>query len=157
TTSLFAFSHTLVWILALQANTAAADSDTSSRTRTFSFTYAATVTGLAPNKTASVWLPFPPSNEEQQVKVVAKQLPVKEQLGREKKYGNEVVFFQSKPKADGSLAFSITYRVKRREVRADLDKAGEETEARSLFLRPDALVPITGKPLELIKGTKVPG
>jgi transglutaminase-like putative cysteine protease len=51
----------------------------------------------------------------------------------------------------------MKYRIKRREVKGAASKAPEETaEQIERFLRPDALVPITGKPLDLIKDKKLP-
>jgi len=43
------------------------------RTREFLFTYGATVTGLKPGQTARVWVPVPPSNEDQRVRMVPRE------------------------------------------------------------------------------------
>jgi len=45
------------------------------RTREFLFTYGATVTGLKPGQTARVWVPVPPSNEDQRVRMVPREQP----------------------------------------------------------------------------------
>src|SRR6266849_2503184 len=45
------------------------------KTRTFRFTYRATVVDLAPGKVARIWLPVPTSNEDQDIQLIAKQLP----------------------------------------------------------------------------------
>src|SRR5262249_1796265 len=45
------------------------------RTREFLFTYGATVTGLRPGQTARVWVPVPPSNEDQRVRRVPHEQP----------------------------------------------------------------------------------
>src|SRR5690348_5454792 len=45
------------------------------KSREFRFAYQATVTGLAKGQMARIWLPVPPSNEEQQVKIVEQRLP----------------------------------------------------------------------------------
>jgi len=43
------------------------------RTREFLFTYAATVTSHQPGQAARIWVPVPPSNEGQQVRVVRRE------------------------------------------------------------------------------------
>jgi uncharacterized protein (TIGR03000 family) len=45
------------------------------RAREFLFTYAATVTGLQPGQAARIWVPVPPSNEDQRVRVVPRAQP----------------------------------------------------------------------------------
>jgi uncharacterized protein (TIGR03000 family) len=45
------------------------------RTREFLFTYGATVTGLKPGQTARIWVPVPPSNEDQRVRMVPRAQP----------------------------------------------------------------------------------
>jgi uncharacterized protein (TIGR03000 family) len=45
------------------------------RSREFLFTYGATVTGLKPGQAARVWLPVPPSNEDQRVRRGPRELP----------------------------------------------------------------------------------
>lgn len=124
--------------------------------RTFLFTYAGSVTSVPPGKAVSVWLPVPPANEDQEVKTQSSALPAKDKVEREKKYGNEVLFFRSKPDAQGTVSFSVTYRVTRREVRSELERTSDDSDQLSPFLKPDALVPIAGKPLDLLKGKAVP-
>jgi uncharacterized protein (TIGR03000 family) len=45
------------------------------RTREFLFTYGATVTGLRPGQTARIWVPVPPSNEDQRARMVPREQP----------------------------------------------------------------------------------
>lgn len=128
------------------------------KSRRFTFTYAATVEGLSAGQVARVWLPVPPSNDEQQVERKSSQLPAKFQQGVEKKYGNEVLYLEIAAPVAGRLPISITYDVTRREVKR-LDKPGRPPAPltnmeRALLLAPDRLGPITGKPLELIKDLK---
>src|SRR5262245_1803761 len=47
---------------------AAGDQPEAPRVRTFQFTYAATITGMKPGQDARVWLPVPPSDDDQEVK-----------------------------------------------------------------------------------------
>jgi transglutaminase-like putative cysteine protease len=129
------------------------------RTRTFLFTYSATVTGLSPGQVARIWLPVPTSSEDQDVKIVSKNLPadvVKDRFGREPRFGNEMLYVEARAGEDGTIPVKLTYRVTRREVKADLDKEVADSPMLSLFLQPDRKVPVGGKPLELLKDKKLP-
>jgi transglutaminase-like putative cysteine protease len=125
------------------------------RSRTLRFTYSATITSLEPGTKARIWLPIPPSNEEQDVEIEGKDLPAEGKIGRDGQYGNEVLFVEAPAGKDGSIPLKITYRVTRREVRGE-DKATEDEKQLARFLKADALVPVGGKSLELVKDKKVP-
>src|SRR5947209_18946287 len=56
-------------LLALVTAAAAFGADESPRSRTFRFTYATTITDLPTDTTARVWLPVPPSNDEQRSRI----------------------------------------------------------------------------------------
>lgn len=131
-----------------------ADGETAPKTRDFLFTYSATVTGLAPGTTVRVWLPVPSSSEDQEVSIVKRDLPAEDKIEKDAKYGNQILFVEAKADADGKVPLSVTYRVKRREVR--FDPKAMNAEAAELFLKPDAKVPIGGKSLMLIQDKKVP-
>jgi transglutaminase-like putative cysteine protease len=125
--------------------------------RTFQFTYAARVQGLAAGQPARVWLPVPPSNDDQEVTIAEKDLPAPGRIGREPQYGNEVLFFEAKANEAGEVPLRIVYRVTRREVAAGSPEAVKESaEQIDRLLRPDRRVPIAGKPLELLEGKDVP-
>jgi transglutaminase-like putative cysteine protease len=145
-----------VWTLL--ALTARGDDKTpaSAKTRSFRITYAATVTDLSPGKVARIWLPVPPSNREQDVELVAKHLPAEGRIKREPKFGNDILYLEAQADADGKLPLSLTYRVTRREVHGKPKTPAKHEEPLDLFLQADANVPISGKPLELIKDKKLP-
>jgi transglutaminase-like putative cysteine protease len=126
------------------------------KTRTFLFTYAATATGLAPNKVTRIWLPVPSTTEDQEVHFVAKRLPVEGKISREPKFKNEILYVEAPADADGKVSLEVTYRIMRREVKGDRQKPANNSEQVALFLKPDAKVPIGGKPLELIKDKVLP-
>src|SRR5262245_34352842 len=126
------------------------------RSRKFEFTYATTVTGLPPGKVARIWLPVPPTNDEQQVKMIAKDLPEKHKISREPKHGNDILYVEARAGEDGTVSLSVTYRVLRREVKADLKEHDDTAAEFARFLAPDAKVPVGGKPLELVKDKKIP-
>jgi transglutaminase-like putative cysteine protease len=124
------------------------------KTRSFLFSYSATITGLEPGTKARIWLPYPPSNQDQDVSVESKDLPGKEKIGKETKYGNEILYVEGTANKDGDIPLTIVYRVTRREVHGETAK-NEKTDL-AKFLKPDAKVPIDGKPLELLKDRKLP-
>ncbi len=124
------------------------------RTRTFQFTYAATVTGLKPDEVERVWLPAPHTTDEQEVTLVA--APKDAKLHTEKKHGNTMYYVEAKADADGKVPLEMTFLVKRKEVKGEAKLSDEEAARLADFLKPDAKVPIDGKPLDLIKDKKLP-
>jgi len=125
------------------------------KSRTFRLTYAGTITGLEPGKVVSVWLPVPQSSEDQDV-VIEKRFPQGVTETREPLYGNKMFYFEARAREDGTIPYEVVSRVTRREVRGATDMKGGNHERVSRFLQPDELVPVGGKPLELIKGKKLP-
>jgi transglutaminase-like putative cysteine protease len=126
------------------------------KSRSFRFTYRATVTELPPGKLARIWLPIPPSNEDQTVQIVSKHLPAEGQIAREPKFGNQILYVEAKAGADGTIPLEITYQLTRREVRSDRKTPSKVPEQLALDLEPNAKVPISGKPLELLKDKALP-
>jgi len=125
------------------------------KSRTFEFTYAATVTGLKPQQTARIWLPVPPNNDEQKIEIVTPLAGAK--LTKEKFYGNRLYYLEAKAGADGKIPLTMTFKVTRKEVRSLTTKdSGGDAARIKRFLQPDKLVPITGKPLELLQGQQLP-
>jgi transglutaminase-like putative cysteine protease len=125
------------------------------RSRTFLFTYSAAVTNLEPGTKARIWLPIPPSNAEQDLKIEDKNLPAEAKIGKDGQYGNEILYLEAAAGKDGSIPLKISYRVTRREVRGE-DKPTEDEKQLARYLQADALVPVGGKSLELIKDRNVP-
>jgi transglutaminase-like putative cysteine protease len=147
----------IVLPLAVLSAPAAAEPAAPPKKRTFQFTYAGTVTDLKPGQTVRVWLPVPPSNDDQDVTILKEEAPAAARIEREPVYGNRILFFQSLADAEGKVPFKVVYRVTRREVRGEASKETQEDMARlARLLKPDAKVPIDGKPLELLKDRPVP-
>jgi transglutaminase-like putative cysteine protease len=133
------------------------DKSMSPRVRLFQFTYAATIAGLEPAQRARIWLPVPPSNDDQQVEIVRKDLPVEGRIGTEKTYGNRVLYLEAKANDAGEIPLRLDYRVRRRELtRRKPSPSDEGARELALLLQPNRLVPIAGKPLELLRGKQVP-
>jgi len=133
-----------------------AGKSTAPKTRTFDFTYSAVVTGMTSGKTARIWLPVPPTNEDQQAKVISKNLPGKEQMSSEPKFANQMIYVQGKADDKGTIPLSVTFRVTRKEVRGDFQKHADDMEVLDLFLKSDKKVPVGGKSLSLIRDRDIP-
>ncbi len=135
------------------------DASTRVPPRTFTLTYATRITGLTPGKVARIWLPIATSSPDQKVEVVARKVPQFERasMGREPEYGNEIYFLEAKADNKGEIAVQIKYKVTRFEVRGNQGKTSAEAKSvLERFLKPDTLVPIDGKPLELLKDQALP-
>jgi uncharacterized protein (TIGR03000 family) len=136
------------------------------KSRTFLFTYGGAVKDLKPGEQAKIWLPVPVDTAEQTIAIDKKELPGKEQIGKEPQYGNTMLYVEGKANDKGEIPFKVVYKVTRHEVKTDV-KANlvlkpKEPEAKiTRFLQPDAMVPVEGKPLDLLKdnlkGKKLPG
>jgi transglutaminase-like putative cysteine protease len=141
------------FFLTIAAMAMAANADQPAE-RNFAFTYGATVVGLDPGARARIWLPVPPTNEDQEAALVTQNLPPRFVLGTEPKYGNLILYTEPQVDGDGTVQVSVTYQIRRREVQVS-PEAGDASRA-ELFLQPDAKVPIGGKPLTLLAGHDLP-
>lgn len=125
--------------------------------RTFAFTYAATVADLKPGQVARIWLPVPASSAEQEIEIVKKDLPSEGRIETSRPDGNRMLYLEAKANAKGEIPIALTYRVKRRELTRDKPlKGSEDAEQLARLRKANRLVPITGKPLELLKGKPIP-
>src|SRR5262245_18504096 len=115
---------------------AAADGDL--HQRRFRLTYSVTITALAPLQRASAWMPVPPNNGQQRVHAVAQKLPGPSQLGREAKYGNDILYFEAAADAAGKISAGTTYEVVRSEARGATSTMMSDDPLAVLFLKPDA-------------------
>ena len=134
--------------------------DAPARTRAFEFTYAATITGLQAKKKAKIWVPIATSSEAQDVQLLSSEVrggagAVKGTIATGKQYGNRFFFAQTTPNDQGKIALKFVYKVKRREVKGQT-AVKEDAAGLARLLQPDTLVPITGKPLELIEDRELP-
>lgn len=137
-------------------------SSLSGKKRTFLFTYAGAVKELKPGQDVNVWLPVAASTPEQEASIVSQELPGKATVGKDKEYGNAMLHFHAKANEAGQVPFKVVYKVTRHEVKTDAVanvtvKPRESEELITRFLKPDAKVPTSGKPLNLIKGRTLPG
>jgi transglutaminase-like putative cysteine protease len=103
-----------------------------------------------------VWLPCPSSSDYQEIKRHPATAPAEISEHHEPRYGNRLLFFQTRVPAAGEFTVNVPYEVVRREVRRDphnrQDGGEEKLDAveRALYLRADRLVPTNGQPLQLL-------
>jgi transglutaminase-like putative cysteine protease len=131
--------------------------------RTFQFNYAATLKEVPEGAKVRVWLPVPPANDAQAVKALEAKLPAKGETTTEPKYGNKILYFQTTGPADGNISFQAPYLITRKEVHGlpgtsrTSPAAKLSPEQRKFYLTADKLVPVGGKPAELLKELKLEG
>jgi transglutaminase-like putative cysteine protease len=139
---------------------ATAQEKSAPKSRSFLFTYGGTIKELKPGQTVNVWLPVAVDGPEQSVKIQSKNLPGDPTIQAEKQYGNTSLSFQAKANDKGEVPFEVIYNVMRKEVKTDLAAGAvlklAPSENLTRFLQPDAKVPISGKPLEILKDQKLP-
>jgi uncharacterized protein (TIGR03000 family) len=128
--------------------------------RTFLFTYAGAVKNLQPGQEASIWLPVARSGPEQTATIITQNLPTNGKTYMEKQYGNTSLYFEARANDQGIIPFEVVYKVTRKEVVTSVKANGSlkpsAKENLTRFLQPDVKVPVDGKPLELLKGAKIP-
>lgn len=115
--------------------------------RTFEFTYVAELDVPEGSGRVQMWLPYPGSDDYQDVRLVSIKSPVPTKLYQEYTYRNSMLFL-STPAADiDELRVEMTFRVTRREhAESDFvsleDPDGWIDSSASRWLRPDRLVPL---------------
>jgi transglutaminase-like putative cysteine protease len=102
----------------------------------------------------------PQSNDHQKVKLLQASLPAEGKTTVEPKYGNKILYFETKAPSTGSLSFTTPYLVKRSEVRGRPGAVDGRTKLtdrqRKLFLSANEKVPLAGKPLTLLADVALP-
>lgn len=131
------------------------------KSRQFTFHYRFKVKDLKPVDDAEqnlvrVWLPSASASDEQDVRRLDVTAPGELSENADAHFGNRILFFESKIPESGEFTVDIPYEVTRREVlrgpsgqTLPIADPLDETR-REFFLRADAMVPTSGKPLRLL-------
>ena len=135
--------------------------------RHFTFHYEFTVRAVDHGKPLRVWIPLAHSNPYQTVHVTSKKgdLPLKQT--KEPRFGNTMLYAETRSASQSDYTFAVDYDVIRREHVALTDEDRREAEAgttvagnatlkqasMSVYLSPDRLVPTTGLPAEIAAKT----
>lgn len=142
-------------------NDTAPEAAPSLKSRSFTFHYRFKVKDLKPtddaaNSVVRVWLPSASASDEQNVKRLDATAPGEISENTDDQFGNRILFFETKIPESGEFSVDVPYEITRREVLRGpslaADPAAEKLDEkrRKLFLRADAMVPTTGKPLKLL-------
>ena len=132
------------------------------KSRSFHFTYAGKVTDLKPGQEAKVWLPLPTTTPEQTVALEETKLPAPTfETNRDPLYRNAMLHFAAKADERGEIPFSYTALATRNEVKTDFRanrvvKAEEAPGLLDRYRKADGMVPVGGKPMELLKDKTLP-
>jgi transglutaminase-like putative cysteine protease len=134
------------------ALTTSADDKSSTDSRTFELRYAAKIEGITAGMEYRLWAPIAPSNDDQTVTIISRDLPPGWRTTHEAKYGNELLYLAGKTPDDKPLEFAVTYKVRRKELRGEQPSSDDAAK----FLKPDARVPVGGKSLTLLRDKDLP-
>ena len=143
------FASLLVLVLAVHCLASAQAS------RHFTFHYAFTVKDVPAGEQVRIWFPAAHSDEYQQVRVVSAKGDLALRKTHESRFGNDIYFAEASKAKGGELHFEVVYDVVRHEhltlgiARPRLENASLNKKDNVLYLSPDKLVPITGRPAEL--------
>ncbi|MEE2642107.1 MAG: transglutaminase domain-containing protein [Planctomycetota bacterium] len=118
------------------------------RHRRFDFSYAASANGIPQGANVRIWIPVAESNSSQRVRMKSLTLPCEGKLSRDSKYGNRILFLEKKQEGNGPLAFRLIYDVGRSEAVTSPGRTPEPPEQLEVFLQPNTLVPLEGKPIQ---------
>lgn len=120
--------------------------------RSFDFTYKARVTDLPQGvHKVDVWLPYPVSDDLQEVTVTGISSPVPYEVHKEARFGNSVLHLSLTDPKETEIALEMNVRVRRREsLHHDLPEKGAAAKAArspelAQWLQPDRLVPLDGR------------
>jgi transglutaminase-like putative cysteine protease len=116
-------------------------------TREFDFTYSVRIGELpADAQRVDVWLPYPASDEHQEVTVTEVSSPYPYEVLDEAEYGNKVLHLSIHDPRESAIALRLMLRVRRQEYRRDLSaapvRARKQPAAAARWLEPDRLVPL---------------
>ena len=124
--------------------------------RSFALAYGATLTDLPANSNVRVWFPIAESNPQQSVELTHVSTPTEMQTNREAANQNQIGFFEITPAENGDVSFELNFDVVRHEASVDDANLALSEDQKRLFLSANLLVPLSGKPQELIKHSEIP-
>jgi len=135
-------------LLGISAALAASVAD-APRTRDFDFTYSVHVAELPQDAhRVDVWLPYPTSDENQEVTVTDVTVPFPHEVLKESKYGNSILHLSATDPKVHEFDVDLKIRVRRKEYLHNAfatlrtGAKGVRPAAVALWLKPDRLVPV---------------
>lgn len=155
-----------------------ADSETAGQpNRHFRFSYGGQLIDLPPAAQVKVWLPIAETNRQQTVVLESSSTPGTMTMARDSDYQNQIGYFEFVSNSKTAPQFQLAYDVDRLPAtpyHAGDQQAPDHEDAHddavtggkssphvaavdySRYLKANRTVPITGKPIDLIKGLSLP-
>jgi len=136
----------------------AATDQNSEAARHFEFSYGAAINDLPDGAKVKVWFPIAETNQQQTVDLRTSSTPGELKVNRDAAHQNQIGSFEFTADQQSQPKFMLTYDVQRQPASpyrdaADADRKTVDTNA---YLKANSTVPITGKPIDLIKGMTLP-
>ncbi len=153
--SLIANSCALILILVFCSVSAAQKKSESNpekedpKSRSFDFHYGATITDVKPGSTVKIWYPIAFSNQHQDVSTTSATGPSNLTINTEPRFGNKIGYYESKSVGQ-PISFSTHYTATRK-IAGTSKPATLSKKDQARFLEPFRMVPIEGKPLQLLE------
>jgi hypothetical protein len=139
-------------LLAMLAPAVHAQTASERKSRTFDFEYHATITPPA-NAQLRVWVPVPSTTPDQTVEILSAPQAIR--MTTESNYHNRLAYLEQRNTTATPVHLDFSYRVTRYEDRGQSKLPDAERDT-ARYLKPDALVPVGGKSVALIKDKSLP-
>lgn len=120
------------------------------RSRRFQLTYRTALRIPEGARRVDLWIPYPTSDANQDIKDVVVSAPYPTEIGKDPEYGNSILHLATVSPRENDIVVELTLEVERREnVRRDFDSLpeqalGPDDPSLKRWLAPDRLVPIDG-------------
>ena len=156
------FTFASVWLIAALVNGAAGtavaseSSGDDNNVSHFLFRYHVTITDLPPRQIADVWIPVATSGQNQTVDIRRVKLPAIHRQTTDRQFGNAMFYLKATTDAEGRIPIVVDYEVRRKKV-SPASGARLTTADRKHYLQANRLVPLNGRPLDLLPGRSVIG
>ncbi len=133
------------------------------KVRSFEFRYGATIKELPAGAQVKVWVPIAETNPQQSVELKNSASPGPLNFGRDAEHQNKIGSFEFAADKAIKPKFELVYEVQRKTSTPYQDESsnGPKDETRSQknysrYLKANRTVPVTGKPIELLKDMALP-
>lgn len=145
----------LIMLLCLSLHVMPTSAEDPVKSRAFKFNYAATIADAPKDSTIRIWVPVAESNIQQDVQLTVSKAPVPIFFNRDEEYQNLIGFFEVKSSGE-DVAIGLDYQVTRREAVNSGGKTELSETEKQLFLRANSMVPIDGRPQDLLADRPLP-
>lgn len=128
------------------------------KVRAFDFHYGATIAELPKGAQVKVWIPIAENNPQQLVKLKNSATPGPLSFGRDAEHQNKIGSFEFTVDDVVKPQFELVYEVQRKPAEPYPEESSSSPKAQtfSRYLKANRTVPVTGKPIELLKDIALP-